>query len=344
MITVSGPAPCGVGGLGLVLSAVVDRARAEGDLERYYTAGTSGAADDAQVVSTPLAPWLFRYTPARFSAARKAWIGAELFDRAVARALVPGQTFVAFAGHALHSFRRARQLGYERLELVAANSHVDHVRERHAAAHRLHPIERSWLDERQQRKFRCEYAEADAIHVLSQYSWDTFVAAGVSTELLHRVPVRAADRFAPNRHASGGRFHVVYVGALTVAKGVPVLLDAFEWFDDPDARLTLVGGWTSRGMRRWLASRLQRDPRISIRPGDPLPHLQSADVYVHPSWDDGFAFAASEAQACGVPVVVTQDTGMKEEVREGVDGWIVPTGDAEAIRERLSAVRSAGRA
>jgi glycosyltransferase involved in cell wall biosynthesis len=134
------------------------------------------------------------------------------------------------------------------------------------------------------------------------------------------------------------------VGALTVAKGVPVLLDAFEWFDDPDARLTLVGGWTSRGMRRWLASRLQRDPRISIRPGDPLPHLQSADVYVHPSWDDGFAFAASEAQACGVPVVVTQDTGMKEEVREGVDGWIVPTGDAEAIRERLSAVRSAGRA
>ena len=42
-----------------------------------------------------------------------------------------------------------------------------------------------------------------------------------------------------------------------------------------------------------------------------------------------------EALACGVPVIVTEDTGMKEHVREGQNGYIVPTGDWQAIYERL---------
>jgi glycosyltransferase involved in cell wall biosynthesis len=38
-----------------------------------------------------------------------------------------------------------------------------------------------------------------------------------------------------------------------------------------------------------------------------------------------------EALACGVPVVVTEDTGMKEYVRDGVNGFVVPTGSVDAI-------------
>jgi glycosyltransferase involved in cell wall biosynthesis len=70
-----------------------------------------------------------------------------------------------------------------------------------------------------------------------------------------------------------------------------------------------------------------------------LPHLQQADVYVHPSYEDGFAYAPMEALACGVPVIVTQDTGMKEHVNEGVNGFVIPTGNVAAIAERLKAIR-----
>jgi glycosyltransferase involved in cell wall biosynthesis len=77
------------------------------------------------------------------------------------------------------------------------------------------------------------------------------------------------------------------------------------------------------------------DPRISMAAGDPLPILQRADVFVHPSFEDGFGYAPMEALACTVPVIVTEDTGMKEYVREGVNGFVVPTGQWEPIVQRL---------
>jgi glycosyltransferase involved in cell wall biosynthesis len=88
-------------------------------------------------------------------------------------------------------------------------------------------------------------------------------------------------------------------------------------------------------MRKYLAQKLRADPRITISPGDPLPHLQRAHVYVHPSFQDGYGYAPMEALACGVPVIVTEDTGMKEHVREGVDGYVVPAGDPDALLDRL---------
>jgi glycosyltransferase involved in cell wall biosynthesis len=78
-------------------------------------------------------------------------------------------------------------------------------------------------------------------------------------------------------------------------------------------------------------------------PSDPLAHLQQADVLVHPSWEDGFAYAPMEALACGVKVIVTEDTGMKEHVQQGETGYVVPTGDWRAILECLKRLGQAKR-
>jgi glycosyltransferase involved in cell wall biosynthesis len=74
---------------------------------------------------------------------------------------------------------------------------------------------------------------------------------------------------------------------------------------------------------------------LQIAPGDPLPHLRRADVLVHPSFEDGFGYAPMEALACGVPVIVTDQTGMKEHVRAGANGSIIPAGDVRQIVEAL---------
>ena len=67
----------------------------------------------------------------------------------------------------------------------------------------------------------------------------------------------------------------------------------------------------------------------------PLPHLLRADVCVHPSYEDGFAYAPMEALACGVPAIVTEDTGMKEHIVEGRNGYVVPTGAVNSLVDRL---------
>jgi glycosyltransferase involved in cell wall biosynthesis len=59
-----------------------------------------------------------------------------------------------------------------------------------------------------------------------------------------------------------------------------------------------------------------------------------ADVFVFPSLSEGMGLVALEAMACGCPVIVTTH-GPSEVVRDGIDGFVVPAGDAEAVRVAL---------
>lgn len=339
--TIAGSIGYGNGGLGQHLAQIIEEAREESTLARYYAPLIKpGDQRVGCVVRERISPLLFRYTPVRSSAGWKSHFGNELFDHAVAVNLAQGGTYVGFVGQSLKSFRRARQIGYRALELEAANSHVRNVTQQHAKAFLKHGIEsESWLNEAQCRKTEHEYQTADKIVVCSEYTRQTFLARGFPEEKLSLRRLATHSRFCPaSERINDGVFRVVYTGSLTVVKGIPVLLDAFSRLQGP-AELTLIGGWASGGMRRYLLERIAQDPRIRLAPGDPLPYLQCANVYVHPTYEDGYAYAPMEALACGVPVIVTEDTGMKEHVREGVNGYVVPTGNWEAVLERLQHLR-----
>jgi len=60
-----------------------------------------------------------------------------------------------------------------------------------------------------------------------------------------------------------------------------------------------------------------------------------ASVLVLPSIEDGHPLVVLEAMASGRPVVVSENTGTKDAVREGVDGFVVPIRSPDAIAERL---------
>jgi len=90
-------------------------------------------------------------------------------------------------------------------------------------------------------------------------------------------------------------------------------------------------------MRRFLQRARAEDPRVSVAPCDPLERLRGARVCVHMAYEDGFAYAPAEALACGVPVIVSEDTGMKELIDPGVNGAILPTGDLDALTDALDA-------
>jgi glycosyltransferase involved in cell wall biosynthesis len=245
---------------------------------------------------------------------------------------------MGFAGKSLRTFRKAERLGAERLELVAPNSHVQNVSRLHARAAADSGLSDSWLNQAQIRKTLREYALADRIYVHSEYVRQSFLDAGIPAEKLVRTVLRPDPRFVPpQRRPDDDTLRIVYVGRVEMTKGIALLLEAFDRLSvsnvEPvsNVELRIVGGWSTRSVRRRIQSRMRKDPRITVQPGDPLPVLQKADVFVHPSYEDGFGYAPMEALACGVPVVVTEDTGMKEYVRDGVNGFIVPTGSVDAI-------------
>jgi len=56
-----------------------------------------------------------------------------------------------------------------------------------------------------------------------------------------------------------------------------------------------------------------------------------ADLYISPSHVDGSSVSLMEALACGLPALVSDIPANQEWVAEGVNGWLFPDGDAEAL-------------
>ena len=341
MKVISANAPYGEGGLGGFLAAVVEEARTTGELERYYS--VAGRINDPCGQTISLERWapLFRLPPLRWRHSWRELLAAECFDHAVARQLATIDVFHGFSGTCLRSFRQARRIGVRELIVESATSHIDNVWCQHRAVATVYPIEESWLGTALYRKTLREYALADTIVVSSEYARQSFLVRGVPSSKMRRRAQTVGRRFTPPpAWQKQPGFHVIYVGRLQATKGVPVLMDAFARLEDPDATLTLVGGTATEAMDRYLQNRLAADRRITIAPGDPLPHLHRADLLVHPTYEDGLALAPMEALACGVPVLVTDDTGMKEHVSTGQNGFVLPTGDVDALVEHLRLIRA----
>lgn len=350
---VSCAAPLGVGGLGRHLRELVD---ALGDLageappcvcsEGVVLPGREGAADRFRrdrsplrvVPRLPMPDELLSWFPGPVPPGVRTWAHMFSFDHSAARQLPRAEHLLAFNGQALRQMRVARKGGYESVAVVSANSHMRQVRRRHSQAHERYPLEGSWARHMLARSL-AEYALADRVYYATDYIRDSFLEQGFPAERLVRFPLTPDPRFAPAgpAAASSDCFEIVYVGSLHVHKGVPLLIDAFRRLAHADLRLRLVGGWASRGMRRFVQRACAEDGRIAVSPGDPLPYLRAAALCVHPAYEDGFGYAAAEALACGVPVLVSEDTGMKELIDSSRHGLILPTGDLDALAQAIDA-------
>jgi glycosyltransferase involved in cell wall biosynthesis len=63
----------------------------------------------------------------------------------------------------------------------------------------------------------------------------------------------------------------------------------------------------------------------------------AADVFVFPTLGDTFGLVVSEAMACGLPVIATTAAGeISERVADGVNGFLVPPADSDALLERMT--------
>ena len=156
------------------------------------------------------------------------------------------------------------------------------------------------------------------------------------------------DTFAPGDHrVESGPLVVLYVGRVEARKGVHVILDAFERVISPrvpTARLRIVGPasyWTrgDNGYYDTLSSRCDVNPRIELRgptydDSELSTIYRSATVSVIPStFPEALGLTSLEAQASGVPVVVSDAGGLPETVADGRSGFVFANGNAEQLGE-----------
>ncbi len=329
--TVSCSAPLGAGGLGRHLQEIVDALRRRGQPSTCISGGERGA--DRRGLALKLLE-----LPLPLGPAVRTRASTSEFDAYAARQLRPAEHLIAFNGQALAQLARAEQIGYRSRTLVSANSHMRRVIRQHEKALRRYPLEGSWASRMLQRNLR-ELERCDRVLVASRYIHESFLEEGFDEDRLDWFPLTPHPRFDGAREAAppSDRFEIVYVGSLAVHKGVPLLIDAVRRLPHPEIRLRLLGGWGTRGMRRFVEEACTQDSRIVAGPGDPLPSLATADVCVHAAYEDGFGYAPAEALAAGVPVIVTEDTGMKDLIDSQSAGLVVPTGELDALAQAIEA-------
>lgn len=147
----------------------------------------------------------------------------------------------------------------------------------------------------------------------------------------HRVP---ADGHPPR---------LIAVGSLTPRKGYGVLLDALAGLEDLDWTLTIVGSpdLEPETAREIAARAAELGPRIRLAGTLDVPALDAAyaaaDIFVHPSFYEGYGMVLAEALRRGLPVICTTGGAAGETVPDGA-GLKVPPGDVDALAAALRAV------
>ena len=163
------------------------------------------------------------------------------------------------------------------------------------------------------------------------------MARGVDTQLFH--PSKAAPTFF-DRYGQANRFHFLYVGRISKEKNVDALIDAFDEIlrRGYQASLVFVGDGPHR---QPLAARCQDRPIAftGMLEGEELARAYaSGDCMVFPSTTDTFGNVVLEAQASGLPVIVTDQGGPAEIVRRHDSGIVVDLSQPQALADAMEKI------
>jgi glycosyltransferase involved in cell wall biosynthesis len=197
-----------------------------------------------------------------------------------------------------------------------------------------------WADSPSMRDYLAEtrLCNAAKLHVLGQGS-----VAGID----------AAERFRPDRFSAADRtalrerfgipaeaFVLGFVGRVVRDKGILELIGAWNRLKLRYPHLHLViAGPVEEKDPEFLSDlqALEHDPAahcLGLQEDVP-PILAMFDVFVNPSYREGFGVANAEASAMGLPVVATRIPGCVDSVADGQTGTLVPVRDVIALAKAL---------
>jgi glycosyltransferase involved in cell wall biosynthesis len=188
------------------------------------------------------------------------------------------------------------------------------------------------------------YAEADAITVPSRAAARSFVEMGVPAAKLHVIPYGVRlDAFRPAQEGEPGPdpegFTVLFAGGVGLRKGIPYLLQAFAQVRHPKKRLVLAGA-VQNDLRGVLPGLPQDGVEFlgSTERSRLVGLMQTSDVLVLPSIEDGFGLVVPEAMACGCPAICADSAGAADMVEPGVNGFVFPSRDVGALAGYLQSM------
>lgn len=158
---------------------------------------------------------------------------------------------------------------------------------------------------------------------------------------LQKVPASVVPTFTPVSKvpvSSGEDGSVLLVGAPWYIKGVDVLIRAWRKIeaDFPDNKLKLLGAYLEEDlMRRMIGDSRQIEILKPLPNPETLQVIARCSIFVLASRTEGVPRAFIEAMAAGKPVVGSRVAGIPYIIRNGVNGLVFESEDADELAEEL---------
>jgi glycosyltransferase involved in cell wall biosynthesis len=171
-------------------------------------------------------------------------------------------------------------------------------------------------------------------------------APGVQWQVVpNGIPLRdGRTKDMPATDGTNASLKLLFLGNLTRRKGAYDLIAAVEAAASQGVHvvLMLAGGEGSPGQRREIEQRIADSPcagqirLLGIVHGEKKHRaLDEADCIVLPSYAEGLPMALLEGMAAGLPAIATRIGSIPALVVDGVEGFLVPAGDINALAERI---------
>ncbi|MCJ8210235.1 glycosyltransferase family 4 protein [Mucilaginibacter sp. RS28] len=273
--------------------------------------------------------------PAKFSA-HLAYLAKKELDWACKKLVDDADIFIFYNGAGLNTAKYAKQKGIITI-VEAVNSHVSYQEQLLKEEYELSHI--PWLPFHKAEKKRRieEYEVADFILMPSEFVKRSFIKYGFPEKKLIKVPY-GFNSLTLNTVVPGKKtdeFNILYVGSVSVRKGLRYLIEAFKMVKHPKKRLTIVGPPNTPD---GLAGITIPENVIftGVLKGAELENVyQNASVFCLPSIEEGLALVLGEALSYGIPIVATENTGADDLITDGKEGFIVPIRDSTSIAAKI---------
>ena len=173
---------------------------------------------------------------------------------------------------------------------------------------------------------------------ISESTRDDLVKRGVKRDNVAVIfPGIDSAHYTPDASIRSDRPSFAYLGRLKKYKGVDLVLRAFALLKVPDATLEIAGAGEFRKELERLAVTLGVKERVQflgrIDETQKILLLRRAWATLFASPKEGWGITNLEAAASGTPVIASNSPGIRESVRHGETGYLVPHGDVAAMAQ-----------
>ena len=250
--------------------------------------------------------------------------------------------FVGWANYFLKSLPTIRKTG-AKIIVECGSTHILEQQKLVSEEYEKFGLKARAIPKRNIEKVLAEYGQADYVMTCSNFTYQSFIKHGISSNKVLKVPYGVnLEFFLENfkKHKKNKvKFRAICVGLMCLRKGIPYLIEAWKKLNLPQNECELL-----------LVGNVQNDLKIVLKNiklpknivfygsvgREELAELYNrSSVFVLPSIEEGLSMTIAEAMASALPVICTTNTGGEELIENQKQGFIVSIRNIDALAEKI---------